>query len=97
MNWGMQESKSTHVTASAALTTKRHNVQIARIARDGEGSKVRLRVKGRVPPCRAVPCDQNRSPPLHQTRSTMVGHAVVNPCRPRECVGQSLSYACGEV
>ena len=49
MNWGMQESESTHVTASAALTTKRHNVQIARIARDGEGSKVRLRVKGRVP------------------------------------------------
>ncbi len=34
---------------------------------------------------------------FRQTRSTMVSHAVVNPCRPRECVGQSLSHAYGEV
>ena len=39
MNWGMQELEFTHVVASAALTTKRYNVQIAGIARDGEGSK----------------------------------------------------------
>ena len=36
MNWGMQESESTQAAASAALTPKRYNVQIARIARDGE-------------------------------------------------------------
>jgi hypothetical protein len=36
---GMQESECTHAAASAALTTKRYNVQTARIARDDEGSK----------------------------------------------------------
>ena len=39
MNRGMQESEFTHAATSAALTTKRDNVQIAGIARDGEGSK----------------------------------------------------------
>ena len=49
------------------------------------------------PPCRAVHCDENDILRLRQTGSTMVGHAVVNPCRPGECIGQSLSDACGEV
>ena len=39
MNWGMQESEFTQAAASAALTPKRYNVQMSRIARDGEGLK----------------------------------------------------------
>ena len=50
MNWGMQESESTQAAASAALTTKRYDVEAARIARDGEGSKsAPSRERGRVP------------------------------------------------
>src|SRR5208337_3766871 len=48
MNWGMQESESTQAAASAALTPKRYNVQMSRIARDGEGLKSAPR-KGQGP------------------------------------------------
>ena len=75
--------------APAALTIERYNVNNARIAGHGEGSK---KLRSSRCPLRLKPTSA-----LRQTRSTTVGHAVVNPCRPRECVRQILSYVREEV
>jgi hypothetical protein len=48
------------------------------------------------PPCHEFIATKTDILRLGKTGSTMVGHAVVNPRRPGECVGQSLADACGE-
>jgi hypothetical protein len=40
---------------------------------------------------------RNQRPPVRQTRSTAVDHAVVGPCRPNDRIGQSLCDACCKV
>jgi hypothetical protein len=46
---------------------------------------------------------RNQRPPVRPTRSTMVGYAVmigyavVGPCRPNDCIGQSLRDAASKV